>query len=295
MNVSCRVSAQFSRSYIARLGHRSRTHRTALFSCTTSRLSFSSWTVNPIQTNEEKHKYYQEKGIQHYSRDVARTVGANITLTACSGAATVATLTALMATTNANTADVIMAALPFTTLTATGGCLYHAYQLDTTHKSESERETHSRWMHGLLGFALAPSLVVFSDFIPQASLLTLALTLGPVTASYHMKDNSLLKIGPALHTCLWGIVGAGVTSIVAPGLGLHHLADISHDVSLYGGLGLFTLLNAYDTHVMIEDYKSGRTDRVGHAANYSLNMINIFLRLLEILSNIFSTVGEASP
>jgi FtsH-binding integral membrane protein len=67
-------------------------------------------------------------------------------------------------------------------------------------------------------------------------------------------------------------------------LGFPELGMAMHSIDLYGGVALFTVYNAYDTHVVIRDYETGNRDYVGHATNYSLNCINIFIRLLEIFA-----------
>lgn len=243
----------------------------------------SSWSIQAVQKREEQESKYKALGLQQYSRDVANTVGYNLAITAASGAASVGGIFALAAT--GKSAGLVGTALPFAMLGAAGISLYHAYQIGKVAKTDSERERHSRWMHAGMGVTLAPSLIMFPSVIPQAAVLSLALTLGPITASQLMREGAMLKYGPALHTCLWGVVGVSLTSAVAPLLGFPGLANITHDISLYGGLALFTVYNAYDFHVMVEDFKAGRMDRVGHAANYSLNVINIFLRLLEILGH----------
>jgi FtsH-binding integral membrane protein len=59
-----------------------------------------------------------------------------------------------------------------------------------------------------------------------------------------------------------------------------------HDINLYGGVLLFTGYSAYDMHTMISDYESGNKDHIGHATHHSLNAINIFIRMLAIISKI---------
>jgi FtsH-binding integral membrane protein len=166
------------------------------------------------------------------------------------------------------------------------GSLYHAWQIDQPGKTEQEQLKHAYWMQGFMGIAISPSLIVFNQFIPHALITTAALVGGPVFASFMMPNKSMLKYGPALYTGLLGLLGVGVTSILAPILGFHNLGMMMHNIDLYGGVLLFTIYNAYDTHVLIDNYQRGIREYVKHSVNYSLNAINIFIRLLEIYAKL---------
>lgn len=216
--------------------------------------------------------------LQHYCKLVGATTGKFLGLTALTGGVTVGAFMTLSS------------AIPFTAapyvyagglLCSFIGSLYHAYHIDST-KSDEERLRHAYWMHALVGIVLAPSLIMFSAFIPHALITTAALVAGPITFSKFMPKGSLLPWGPALYTALWGLIGVGCASLISPLLGMHGLAMTLHGIDLYAGVALFTIYNAYDTHKLINDFENGKKDHIGHAANYSLNAINIFVRLLEI-------------
>ena len=51
-------------------------------------------------------------------------------------------------------------------------------------------------------------------------------------------------------------------------------------ISLYGGLALFTVYVAYDTQVILDDYKNGMEDAVQHSLQLFLDFVNIFRRVL---------------
>ena len=56
-----------------------------------------------------------------------------------------------------------------------------------------------------------------------------------------------------------------------------------HNVSLYGGLGLFTLYVAYDTQKMIDEYEMGEDDHLKHAVDLFIDFKVIFTRVLVLL------------
>jgi FtsH-binding integral membrane protein len=161
---------------------------------------------------------------------------------------------------------------------------YNAYQISNTSKTNEQRLLNAYLLHGCMGITIAPSLFIFSQFIPHALILSSALTMGPITAALTMKKGSMLKYGPALYTGLWGLIGIGAMSIVAPLLGFNSFGLAMHSIDMVGGVALFSAYNAYDTHVLIKDFEEGREDHIGHAVNYSLNAINIFIRILEIIA-----------
>ena len=154
------------------------------------------------------------------------------------------------------------------------GGVYHARQLDNPEKTDEEKTRHAYWMHGMAGFQVAPVLVSFHQFIPHALIATTAIVGGPVAASLRMPKGALLPYGPALYTGLFGLVGVGATSIIAPLTGFPAFGVLAHSVHLYAGVGLLTLYNAYDSHKMIADFESGKNDPVSHAATYSLKAVN---------------------
>jgi len=220
--------------------------------------------------------------LQRYSRIVAGLTGKLLGTTALFGVSTIGTGLSLMAM---GVSPQTILGLGYICLPASFiGALYHAHRFNAGGQTDVQRLRHAYWMHGLMGVAISPSLVMFHQFIPHALITTGALVAGPITAARMMPKGAMLQWGPALYTGLWGLVGVGIASIVAPYFGLHELGTTLHGIDLYGGVALFTVYNAYDTHVMIDQFKKGDKDYVGHAANYSLNSLNLFIRLLEIFS-----------
>ena len=163
------------------------------------------------------------------------------------------------------------------------GCVYHAWNVGQAGKSEDERENHAYWMHALMGVAISPAIVMYRSVVPQALVATTALVAGSITTALFLPKGRLLSWGSALYTSLWGLVGVGTISVLFPILGWNIASEAAQAVQLFGGVALFTVYNAFDTHAVIRDYQSGLSDAIGHATNYSLNAINIFVKLLDIL------------
>lgn len=114
--------------------------------------------------------------------------------------------------------------------------------------------------------AIAPAL------IGTASIFT-----GFTAVSLFAKSRSMLSLGGPLFGGLLGIVALQLSAFIFPSMG--HLA---HSVSLYGGLGLFSLYISYDTQRMIESARLGQNDFIGDALGMFLNLWNIFIRLIEM-------------
>jgi FtsH-binding integral membrane protein len=163
------------------------------------------------------------------------------------------------------------------------GSFYHIWKLSDKTKTDSQKMYHAYWIHGIMGFIMAPSLIIFNQYIPQALILTSALVAGPIMGTRLIPKGSMLSLGPALSTALCGLVGIGFTSIGSSYFGFNALADITHSINIYGGIIIFTIYNSYYTERLIDDYEKGIKNYVDHAISYSLNIINIFVRILEVL------------
>ena len=73
----------------------------------------------------------------------------------------------------------------------------------------------------------------------------------------------------------FGLIGISFGGLIFPTL---------HDIDIIGGVLLFSCYSAYDTHKMIDDFENGNKDHIDHALNYSLNILNILIRIIEILA-----------
>jgi Bax inhibitor 1 len=116
-------------------------------------------------------------------------------------------------------------------------------------------------MKGVLGSALVLTGAVFAGFTAMALLAP---------------RGKLLALGGPLFGMLLGMIVLSLFNMFYP-------TYFAHSIILYGGLALFSIMIAYDTQAMIERARCGNGDHVSDATGLFLNMLNIFIRLLQIL------------
>lgn len=130
----------------------------------------------------------------------------------------------------------------------------------------------------LEGMSLAPIVAMsfHGGYLVTAVVLTGAVFGGFSAAAYLAPRASMLALQGPLFGALIGMCAIGVLNIFYP-------MAIAHSLILYGGLAIFSLFVAVDTQAMIERAQCGVTDHVQDALNLFLNVINIFIRIAEIL------------
>lgn len=135
----------------------------------------------------------------------------------------------------------------------------------------------------LEGFTLAPMIAQSMAINPGALVMALlgtgAVFAGFTAMSLVAKRGAMLKFGGPLIGSVLAIIVLQIAGWIFPAL-----APIAHSISLYGGLGIFSLLIAWDTQRMIESAQEGKKDVVGDSLSMFLNVINIFIRLLSIFT-----------
>ena len=86
----------------------------------------------------------------------------------------------------------------------------------------------------------------------------------------------LLAFQGPLYGMLMGMVAVSLLNLFYP-------TAFAHSLILYGGLALFSAFIAVDTQAMIERARCGAGDHVQDALQMFLNVINVFVRIAQIL------------
>ena len=126
----------------------------------------------------------------------------------------------------------------------------------------------------LVGMSLAMDPLL----LPMALGASGGIFAGATAFSLFAPEGRMLSLGGPLFGGLMVLVGAGL-------IGMFYPHPVLHSISLYGGLALFSVYVAYDTQMILDDYKNGETDAVQHSLQLFLNFVNIFKRVLFIFMN----------
>ncbi|CCD13461.1 unnamed protein product [Trypanosoma congolense IL3000] len=132
----------------------------------------------------------------------------------------------------------------------------------------------------LEGMALAPLIAssMVKGVLGTAVVLTGAVFCGFSAGAYLAPRASLLALQGPLFGMLLGMVAISVLNIFYP-------TAFAHSIILYGGLALFSLMVSVDTQAMIERARCGAGDVVQDAMQMFLNVVNIFVRIAQILGS----------
>ncbi|KAH9597252.1 Bax inhibitor 1-related [Trypanosoma melophagium] len=132
----------------------------------------------------------------------------------------------------------------------------------------------------LEGMALAPLVAVTlsKGVLGTAVVLTGAVFCGFSAAALLAPRASLLALQGPLFGMLIGMVAISVLNLFYP-------TAFAHSLILYGGLALFSLFVSVDTQAMIERARCGAGDHVQDALQMFLNVVNIFVRIAQILGS----------
>ena len=117
------------------------------------------------------------------------------------------------------------------------------------------------------------SLAMDPLLLPMALGASGGIFAGATAFSLFAPEGRMLSLGGPLFGGLMVLVGAGL-------LGMFYPHPVLQSISLYGGLALFTVYVAYDTQMVLDDYKNGEADAVQHSLQLFLNFVNIFKRVL---------------
>jgi len=137
------------------------------------------------------------------------------------------------------------------------------------------------------GLMFIPIFIALPDAVLPAFIASASVFGGATMYAWKRKPGELDHWGPVLYGGLSGLV---VVSLLGVGsqmfLGHNWFGDMTHMISLYGGIPLFTGLIALDTKKAIEKYQDGEPDHLGCSTELYLDFMNLFIRFIEIISKI---------
>lgn len=126
-----------------------------------------------------------------------------------------------------------------------------------------------------MGVVALPAVFIYPHAVPHAAMAALAVTGGSVFGATVIPPNKALSLGVPLFGGLCGLLVINLSNIFIQ-------SPLLHDVNLYGGVGLFTLYSIFDYHEALQRYRDGQLDPIYSATNFSLNIINLFVRFVQI-------------
>ncbi|GET88958.1 hypothetical protein, conserved [Leishmania tarentolae] len=132
----------------------------------------------------------------------------------------------------------------------------------------------------LEGMAIAPLVLMTSmkGVLTTSILLTAAVFGGFSAAAYLAPRASMVAWQGPLFGALIGMVAISLLNVFYP-------TAFAHSLILYGGLAIFSLMVAVDTQAMIERARCGAGDHVQDAMQMFLNVVNIFVRIAQIMGS----------
>jgi FtsH-binding integral membrane protein len=139
-----------------------------------------------------------------------------------------------------------------------------------------------------LGLGAAPlfAMVAGTSIIPTALGLTTAIFGGASLVAYTMPKDKMLGFGRVLAGSLLGLIGLQLVGILSSVfMGPTALSMLLFSAQNYLGIGLFSIMIAYDTHMAIKMYEMGEADHLGMSIQFLLDFWNILIRIISVLAN----------
>lgn len=144
---------------------------------------------------------------------------------------------------------------------------------------------------GVMGLGLSASPLfmvaqaVSPSILPTAIGITTAIFGGASLIAYNMPKDKMLGFGGVLMGSLFGLLGLQLVGLLATAFtGPNALSAMLFSADNYIGIGLFSALIAYDTHLAIKMYEMRQADHLGMTIDFLLDFWNILVRLVSILS-----------
>lgn len=137
------------------------------------------------------------------------------------------------------------------------------------------------------GLLCIPLFVMLPNAVLPAFIASASVFGGSTWYAMKSKPGELDSWTPVLYGGLSGMVGVSLLGLGSQlFFGHNWFGDMTHMISLYGGIPLFTGLIAVDTQKAIEKYQQGEPDHLGCSTELYLDFINLFVRFVEIISKL---------
>ncbi|XP_041374023.1 bax inhibitor 1-like [Gigantopelta aegis] len=170
-------------------------------------------------------------------------------------------------------------------LTALGSVGLMMWLMFTKHSKETQLKRLAifsgfTFLSGLsLGPLLDMAIQIEPSIIPSALMGTSVIFISFSLASiYSSNDRTFLYMGGVLLSALSWMVLLTFANIFFG-------SQMIYDITLYGGLILFCAFILFDTQLIIEKRLHGDDDYIWHSVDLFLDFIQVFRRLVIILSN----------
>lgn len=140
-----------------------------------------------------------------------------------------------------------------------------------------------------MGLVMAPMVNMIDEIdptiLPLSVIMSGTIFGGCALIAARAKNADLMQWKAPLAvglTSLIGIqlVGIGSTLLFGPSA----FSSMLHNVDIYGGIGLFTMMSIYDAHSARQLYLTGEPDHIGCATNVYLDFMNILIRVMSAMA-----------
>lgn len=121
-------------------------------------------------------------------------------------------------------------------------------------------------------------MMVCTEYILPAVFMTTLITAAPVTYAYMNPTKNISGVGNFLFSSLFGLCAIGCTGIIFPSFGYFWFQP-----EPYIGILMMSGYNWYDTQIMIDSYKNKNLDPIYHSVNYTINYMNILIRVINLM------------
>ncbi|KAF8628211.1 hypothetical protein AX15_003999 [Amanita polypyramis BW_CC] len=154
---------------------------------------------------------------------------------------------------------------------------------------EKSFQKHAFWLafNGCQAATLSPLFFFSPALLSRAALYTFGVVGSICYVGATATNDKYLHLGGPLLAGVTVVALSSLAPMVLP-MGMRSLA-ISEAVSLYGGLAVFSGFVLYDTqkilqHARMVEHRAIKRDPINESISLELDMLNIFIRLVQILA-----------